>query len=560
MTDIIENVGWPGWKTVRLIGRGSFGSVYEIQRYENGVTESAAVKVISIPRSEEELEEMYSDGYNHESLTVFYKQHLQGILDEYTIMKKMNGKTNIVCCDDIRYVQHDDKIGWDIFIKMEILTPFNRIKAQEFSEDEVIKLGIDLCTALEHCKEYNIVHRDIKPQNIFRADSGDYKLGDFGVAKIAEKTMGGTKIGSYEFMAPEVYNNKPYGCKADMYSLGLVLFWFLNERRTPFLPLPPEFPTPLGMDEAKKRRFNGEAIPEPVNGSDEIKEIVLKACDFNEKDRYENVSQMKEALIKLKEKREAKKRAEIDKPGESVSTAVEAPSKGKLQKKLLAIILSIVAVFLLFGIFFFGNSQLSKDAADFSGKLKKNGDVLSFDYEAEYTGTYYFFFGISDPLADYSFEVISGQTGLSRGINYYSDAGDYVAIDLTGGGKYTVNVGYRGKPCSFSINVKDGGCDVYLEGNKFSGSIDSHIETDVYHYTPVVSGTYKFTFDVMKNGDDYEIEIISETSGSEKVKRRFSEDSPEIELYLTETHSYMIKIYYCGYLCSYKVSIDGPLE
>ena len=58
---------WPGWETVRLIGRGSFGAVYEIQRDVFGSVEKAALKVISIPQNDSDLEEMFCEGYDNES-------------------------------------------------------------------------------------------------------------------------------------------------------------------------------------------------------------------------------------------------------------------------------------------------------------------------------------------------------------------------------------------------------------------------------------------------------------------------------------------------------------
>ena len=114
---------WPGWETVRLIGRGSFGTVHEIQREVFDEIERAALKVISIPQNSGEIEEMYYNGYDEESITNTFKGHLKNIISEYSLMRKMSGCTNIVNCDDMRYVQHDDGIGWDIFIKMELLTP-----------------------------------------------------------------------------------------------------------------------------------------------------------------------------------------------------------------------------------------------------------------------------------------------------------------------------------------------------------------------------------------------------------------------------------------------------
>ena len=234
---------WPGWETVRLIGRGSFGAVYEIERDMLGEKEKAALKVITIPQSSSDIDELYGEGYDDESITSTFKAYLKSIVSEYSLMRKMNGSANVVNCDDVRYIQHDDGFGWDIFIKMELLTPLTKSLGKNVTDEQVARIGSDICKALILCKKHNIIHRDIKPANIFVSENGDYKLGDFGIAKTVEKTSGGTKIGTYEYMAPEVYHDQPYGSTVDIYSLGMVLNWLLNERRTPFLPMPPALPT-----------------------------------------------------------------------------------------------------------------------------------------------------------------------------------------------------------------------------------------------------------------------------------------------------------------------------
>ncbi len=293
------NVSWPGWNVVDIIGYGSYGRVYEIERDVFGHTEKAALKVISIPENSGEIAELYNDGYDSESITQRFKSHLKEIVREYALMSEMKGHTNIVYCDDLRYIQHDDGIGWDIYIKMELLTPLPKILGNGFSEKLAVKLGLDICNALILCKSKNIVHRDIKPQNIFVSEDKNFKLGDFGIAKTVERTTSGTKTGTYKYMAPEVYNNQPYGHGADIYSLGMVLYWLLNERRTPFLPLPPQVPTATDEERARDTRFAGFPIPEPIHGSEELKRIVLKACAFWPEERYKSAAEMRKDLLTL---------------------------------------------------------------------------------------------------------------------------------------------------------------------------------------------------------------------------------------------------------------------
>ena len=286
-----ENL-WPGWETVRLIGRGSFGAVYEIERDMFGDKEKAALKVITIPQNSSDIDELYGEGYDDASITSTFKSYLKSIVAEYSLMRKMNGSSNVVNCDDVRYVQHDDGFGWDIFIKMELLTPLTKALGKTVTDEQAARIGADICKALVLCRKHDIIHRDIKPANIFVSENGDYKLGDFGIAKTVEKTSGGTKIGTYEYMAPEVYHDQPYGGGADIYSLGMVLYWLLNERRTPFLPLPPTLPTSSEKEQARKRRFSGEALPAPAHGSAEPQRIVLKACAYDPKDRYQTADEM----------------------------------------------------------------------------------------------------------------------------------------------------------------------------------------------------------------------------------------------------------------------------
>lgn len=294
-----REVHWPGWEVVRLVGKGSFGSVYEIQRDVFGTVEKAALKVMSIPQDETEYEELLADGYDAASVNQRYQSYLEEIVQEYSLMAKLKGNSNIVDCDDLQCVPHKDGFGWDIYIKMELLTPLTKALGRDIEESQVVKLGIDICNALNLCKSMNIVHRDIKPQNIFVSRYGDYKLGDFGIAKIAERTASGTKTGTFKYMAPEVYNNEPYGSASDLYSLGLVLYWMLNERRTPFLPLPPQVPTAFIEEEARRRRFCGERIPEPAHGSPALKKIVCKACAFDPANRYASPAELLQALKTL---------------------------------------------------------------------------------------------------------------------------------------------------------------------------------------------------------------------------------------------------------------------
>ena len=159
---------WGGWKVDKLLGEGSFGKVYRIEREEFGHLYEAALKVITIPQNQSEVKSILNDGMDEKSVTMYFKSIVEDIVEEFVLMSKLKGNTNIVSYEDHAVIPHEEGIGWNIYIRMELLTPlFDYIKNHQLSIRDVICLGIDMCNALEICQRYNIIHRDIKPENIF---------------------------------------------------------------------------------------------------------------------------------------------------------------------------------------------------------------------------------------------------------------------------------------------------------------------------------------------------------------------------------------------------------
>lgn len=293
---------WPDWQAVRLIGEGSFGKVYEIVRNNFSIEEHCALKVISIPTSQAELESMRSEGMNDDEIKTYYHGMVEEFVQEIAMMSKLKGNVNIVSHEDYAVVEHKNSIGWDILIRMELLTALpNHLRKNPLSEKDVINLSIDLCNALITCANHKIIHRDIKLDNIFLSKDMKYKLGDFGVARTVEKTISGlSKKGTYTYMAPEVYKSQPYGLNVDLYSLGIVMYKLLNNNREPFLPPHPQPITHSSKNDALVRRMSGEIIPPPANASVFLRKIVLKACNFNPQIRYQTPQQMKADLESVK--------------------------------------------------------------------------------------------------------------------------------------------------------------------------------------------------------------------------------------------------------------------
>lgn len=294
----IGSIVFGSWTIKRKIGEGSFGKVFEIQREDFGEVYKAALKVITVPQSEAEVQSAMEEGMSRQQAEQYFYGVVEDIVREFAIMAKLKGTANVVGYEDHAVIRHKDGIGWDILIRMELLNPLLPYAyAHPFARRDIIRLGIDICKALELCQKYNVIHRDIKPENIFVSDNGDFKLGDFGIARTIDRTMSGlSKKGTYNYMAPEVYRGAEYGFSVDLYSLGIVLYRMLNKNRVPFLPPPPEPITFHSRELALAKRMGGEEMPAPVYAQGRLAEIIQKACAFDPKQRYSSPAQMRQEL------------------------------------------------------------------------------------------------------------------------------------------------------------------------------------------------------------------------------------------------------------------------
>lgn len=334
---------YKGWHIVGKLGSGSFGTVYEIEREDFGYQYKTALKVISIPNSEQDLSQVKNNiGKSDDSLEVYYESVVSEIVKEFELMYKLRGTTNIVSYEDHEVRKHKGGIGWDVMIRMELLTPLDTYrKTNPMGRKEIIQLGIDICKALERCSRYHIIHRDIKPGNIFVSEQGDFKLGDFGIARTIEAhdvVLELSKKGTINYMAPEMFMGNRYDASVDLYSLGIVMYRFLNNNTLPFFPVPPKQPTYKEVNLANQKRFAGEPLPCPCGDNTQLADVVLKACSYNPEERYQSPMEMREAL-------EMVLRGDIIEEFDDKTVRIppgeikKRHRKGRQQKKVIVIIL-----------------------------------------------------------------------------------------------------------------------------------------------------------------------------------------------------------------------------
>ncbi len=293
---------WPEWELIEKIGEGSFGKVYKAKRTERGRSFYSAIKIISIPASKGELDSVRSEMNNEQSTREYFRNLVEDCIQEIYTMEHFCGNSHVVSFEDFKVVEYLDEIGWGISIRMEYLTSFmDYCTGKELTEKEVIKLGCDLAMALIYCRKLNIIHRDVKPENIFVSRFGDFKLGDFGIAREQAHTMSNmSKKGTYSYMAPEIYKGEKYDSSIDIYSLGIVLYKLMNQNRLPFLSLDKQLITYRDKETALARRMAGEKMPAPVNASAAFSHIILKACAYEPGKRYRKPEDMLRDLEKLR--------------------------------------------------------------------------------------------------------------------------------------------------------------------------------------------------------------------------------------------------------------------
>ena len=278
---------WGSWRLDAVLGEGSYGKVYRIKHEEFGTVYYSALKWISLPQNQSELKALYNERMTDASIREYYASVVRNLQTEITLMNKLRGTSHVVSFEDHAFIERTDEIGWDMLIRMELLTPLPDRVRRGMTVRDVIHMGLDMCDALTLCGRNHIIHRDIKPDNIFYSDNGDYKLGDFGVARQMERTMTNMSVkGTPFYMAPEVYTGKPSDATVDQYSLGLVMHRLLNAQLVPFAPITDHILTHPEREEAFLTRIKGTPVPPPFQGGVRLKQAICRACNANPKKRF----------------------------------------------------------------------------------------------------------------------------------------------------------------------------------------------------------------------------------------------------------------------------------
>lgn len=229
---------------VKILKEEFLGNDDFIRRFKN---ESKAIAVLSHPNIVKVFDVSFGDRI------------------QYIVMEYIDGITLK------EYIEHQKVINWK----------------------EAVHFTVQILEALEHAHEKGVVHRDIKPQNIILLQDGTIKVTDFGIARLTTsetRTMTNTAIGSVHYIAPEQARGDLTDGKADIYSVGVMLYEMLTGK----LPFEADSAVSVAImqlqTEPSPLRDINEEIPEG------LEEITLKAMRKDPAQRYETAAKMLEAI------------------------------------------------------------------------------------------------------------------------------------------------------------------------------------------------------------------------------------------------------------------------
>ncbi len=199
---------------VRVLGKGAMGVVYEGR--DPNLERRVAIKTVKVENLSEEAAAEYESRFRTEARSAARLQH-----------------PNIVSVYD------SDRDGDIAFLVMEYIQgddlKHHLDRGVRYSLEQSLKMIRDLLAALDYAHKAGIVHRDIKPANLLIEPGGRVKLTDFGVARIqdsgeATRTQG-SMVGTLKYMAPEQVQGLKIDSRADLFSVGVVLYQLLTDKR-----------------------------------------------------------------------------------------------------------------------------------------------------------------------------------------------------------------------------------------------------------------------------------------------------------------------------------------
>lgn len=261
------------YNKLKLIGKGSYGTVYKIEKKKN--KKVYALKQIKTNKLKNSYE-------------------INNLINELKILCFHECKY-LLKCKEIFYDNHQINIVTDYAKFSDLSNYIQKTKQKKkFIPEKIIWLiFIQCCYGIEYLHEYNIIHRDLKPANILLNDDSSIIIADFGVSKIIENKINSyTLIGTPYYISPEMYKDNNYDKKIDIWSLGCILYELVT------LSVPFEANS---IQALKKKILTGYYNNIPTYYSKDIQSMIRFLLDINSYRRPDIKEILSSKIFKKKE-------------------------------------------------------------------------------------------------------------------------------------------------------------------------------------------------------------------------------------------------------------------
>lgn len=282
-----------------LLGKGGFACVYEVESRKN-VQKKYALKVIGFGEKHVDSE-TFMMSVNAQKYLGSYQQNIIKIYGAKEVYVNVDDNNQVLSVLPAEEEKPDGNYLTLQFVLMEKCSPvliYDKAGQAKMlnclhrgGEKEILKLAYDIGKALTLAHNHNVIHRDVKLENIFYDTKGKkYKLGDFGIAKVTDNGMASTVAYTKGYGAPEIVMSVEdnYDNTADIYSFGIMLYLLLNQLKFP--------DSDAYRANAAKQYSQGYVVPAPTNGSEELIHIINRMCKYNPDDRYQTADEMLDEL------------------------------------------------------------------------------------------------------------------------------------------------------------------------------------------------------------------------------------------------------------------------
>lgn len=243
------------------------------------------VKIISIPASSLQLDALLLSGAysSREDALAYFAELAESAKEEAQLLQRLSQLEGFTACSDWQIAPMEDGTGFDLYL----LSPYRFTLERQFRQNPLthlgaVNLGLDLCAALTVCRRSGNLYVDLKPSNIFITDNQEYRIGDLGFIAI-DSLKYASLPDKYRssYTAPEITDAySSLNDTLDIYAVGLILYQAFNNNELPFEGTAP-----------------AEPLLPPVYADYDMAQIILKACDPDPAQRWQDPVQMGQALV-----------------------------------------------------------------------------------------------------------------------------------------------------------------------------------------------------------------------------------------------------------------------